>query len=588
MPDFTTTLTASVVKSATGPATNALTRWGKRKYDSFIATYTNFLKEYIEQSVNQCYTVNNILYKGQTAKTLEKYVNVSFQRSEETYEDVSLLSALTSQRRILIRGSGGAGKTMFTKWTVLQMAETILNHQKIPIYIELRDLPLDKIDQPLEELIFRRISSNRQKTNFNQFLEGIKAGIFVLVLDAADEVKKDRRGVVLKKINQFAITFPETSVLLTSRDFQQVDGISGFEEYRTIALSQSQAIEILQKLDYKKKVKDALIADIELGKFKKHSFFLENPLLVTILLLTFDQSREIPTKRSSFYKRAFDALYERHDSSKDVDFSRDHHAGLPIDDFERVFSHFCFATYVNSNYDFTGDNLNRMFRISAQEILGDSDLAEKIARDSVESACLLVREGHDYVFVHRSFQEYFTAIYIKNYKENDIGELISLALLHGHGENTLEFIYELDQVSLEREFILPRLTKINRKTAKYDLENVDDCIQFLANFFKNIRLTCNDLLFSGLQFPENGDSIFLFNISMLFPEADIFRILSSSGLRSDAFTHFPKEQILASASGSIVKHNNKPHSIKISFSPTPVNGLLPPISPSELRNSGRV
>jgi hypothetical protein len=525
MTPIETAIATTTIKSASGPASNALAHWGKKKYDKFVATYTNALSEYVNESIKICESVKNILYRRNVASTDEKYVNVSFRRNGEKIKDSSIISALTLGRHVMIKGRGGAGKTMFTKWSVLRIVETVLHHQKIPIFIELREIRVDKDFDLFEDYIFDKISNNRTKTNKNQFMEGLKAGLFILILDAADEIKKTRRHEILKKISAFERQFPETAILLTTREFPEVDTMTGFEVYETMPLSQSQALEILKKLDYREDIKNPLISDIKEGKYKKHSFFLENPLLVTILLLTFDQSRDIPTKRSAFYRRAFETLYERHDGSKENSFARDHHAGLPMEDFEVVFSIFCYGTYINSIYEFEDRDLTKFFKAALDEAGIDAD-GDQVARDSIESACLLTKEGHDIVFVHRSFQEYFTALYIKNYKGPDLGDVIAEAFQNGHGENTLEFVYELDQSSFEKKYVLPRLRKINNRFEKHSNTDGGGSLKIMADLVERFSISGESGDFRGLRFTRLNDTGFLLNIASIYPEANLLRVFT--------------------------------------------------------------
>ncbi|WP_161940274.1 NACHT domain-containing protein [Qipengyuania flava] len=560
-------LGAAAVKGATGPATNALSRWGRRKYDKFIATYTNALATYITAAVDHCSCVKNILYRDQLAKTDEKYVNVRFRSGTGETEDMNLLSALLHNRRVLVRGRGGAGKTMFTKWTTLRISETLLNHQRIPIYIELRELRFDKDLEFFEDYAFRAVSNRRTKPNFQQFKAGLEAGLFVFILDAADEISKDHRHQALKIIDAFAKHYPEVGILLTSRDFTEIGGMTSFEHFETQPLSREQALTILEKLDYREDIKGTLLDNIKAGNYDKHAFFLENPLLVTILLLTFDQSREIPVKRSAFFKRAFETLYERHDASKEGALARDHHAGLPMDEFEDVFSLFCYGTYINSMYNFTQEELVANFRAAIQQLDLDESPTD-IAKDAEESVCLIVKEGHEFVFVHRAFQEYFTAVYIKNYKANDIGDIIEEALINGQGENTLEFLFELDQFSLEKRYVLPKLKAINSKFRKLDFGKIEDQISGLALLFSRFKIFEKTGAFASLRPSSRIDNTFLFAISNIYPQTNTLRIFFGGEHAHDPFKELPLEKIRKSRSSRREKNLSDIELLDVSFSPT--------------------
>lgn len=537
MPDLTSILIGASVKAATGPASSALKKWGSKKYDRFIATYTNALSEYVDHSVKQCSTVKNILYRNQFANTDEKYVNVNFsaRRSQLSSEfdvaDAALCSAVIHNRHVLVRGRGGAGKTMFTKWTVLRIAESIENHQKIPIFVELRDLHFNDPSKCFEEHIFEHISTSRTKSSLSQFIEGLKIGLFILVLDAADEISKDIRAQVLRTISRFSIEFPETGILLTTRDFEEIEGLGDFENYFTKPLTFEQAIKIIEKLDYNEDTKTALKSEFQSGRQSKDNFFLENPLLVTILLLTYDQSKDIPTKRSLFYKRAFEALYERHDGAKGI-FKRDHHAGLPMDEFEKVFSTFCYGTYINSIYDFDEAHLVKLFR-NASSISGIDEDPRLIARDAAESTCLLIKEGHEFVFAHRSFQEFFAALFIKNYKSEDITEIMSEALRKGRGENILEFLFEMDRESLERHYILPALQKATEHIGKYDLSKNEGVIRLLKDLFPILLISEKDSQLLEVSFGNFDWHGVLLGVTGLYPGTDTFDILMKEFAKKD-------------------------------------------------------
>jgi NACHT domain len=564
MPGIEDVLVSSALKTATGPASNALSSWGRRKFDKFIVTYTKVFSDNVQKSISKCETVRNVLYRNQYASTDEKYVSISFKTDEaKDIADEQILSALVHRRKILLRGRGGAGKTMFTKWSVLRLAERFENHQQIPIYVELREIK-DVKDASFEQIVFKYVSTSRSRTTFLQFVEGLSIGLFAFILDAADEINKNDRTEICKKIMEFRHTFPECGILLTSRDFSEIEGMRGFERYSTRSLYKKEAISILERLDYDVDVKSALIKEVSIENASRHAFFLENPLMVTIMLLTYDQSKDIPTKRSAFYRRAFEALYERHDASKGI-FRRDHHAGLPMDEFERIFSVFCFGTYTNGKLQIPESDLVPLFKEACKISDIDENPAD-IAKDAHESACLLVKEGHDYVFCHRSFQEYFVAVFLRDYRSDDIQELYDSALSRGQGENVIEFIYEMDRHSFDVNYVIPHLHRII-KDVKNSMRTEDDGLTIARYFIQSIQFT-GENKFAGWKINHRDEVTFLFNVVSIYPEislVNVFLDLEKSPIR---YRGFPLEMAKTTKSFSRKRFPDSRDIATLRLSPT--------------------
>jgi len=86
--------------------------------------------------------------------------------------------------------------------------------------------------------------------------------------------------------------------------------------------------------------------------FRTHTSFAQNPLLLTIMLLTFDRFAEIPCKMHIFCREAFLALSVTHDASKGA-FKRALKTGLNIDEVEVYSAEICFRSYRGQKYEFT-------------------------------------------------------------------------------------------------------------------------------------------------------------------------------------------------------------------------------------------
>lgn len=86
--------------------------------------------------------------------------------------------------------------------------------------------------------------------------------------------------------------------------------------------------------------------------YDKYKTFASNPLLLTIMLLTFENRASIPDKLNDFFEQAFTTLFHTHDATKGG-YKRDIQSKLGYEDFKAVFSYFCFKSFFNSDYKFS-------------------------------------------------------------------------------------------------------------------------------------------------------------------------------------------------------------------------------------------
>ena len=124
-----------------------------------------------------------------------------------------------------------------------------------------------------------------------------------------------------------------------------------------------------------------------------------------MMLMTFNENATIPSKLTEFYKSAFQTLLTWHDSTKDS-FERDR--ALSVDEFRKIFSTFCLLTYYEQSFEFDEDSFRKYIQKALKYHSITADL-DDVKNDICESANLLQKDGLNYIFVHRSFQEYFAA-----------------------------------------------------------------------------------------------------------------------------------------------------------------------------------
>lgn len=455
-------LIGAAAKDVITPAREIVSRIGAAGYNKLAAAFSRTFQGHVDGTLNRCSRIKNILYRDQSVLLIDQYVNVRFsqandQRRAINLADQEIVDNLLVGKKYIISGTAGAGKTMFMKWACLALIKAIPKSGIIPLFLELRYVNEKDVEDPLEATLLNRTSSIKDRSTHLQFIEGLKVGHFAIVLDALDEVNSALRDRMISRIREFILQFPKCPVILSTRPSTHAESMQEMAVLRSLPMTGSQIKQVLTKLDYDYEVKSRLIEDLDAKLFKSHGEFLSNPLLATIMLLTYDHAADIPAKMSSFYKLAFETLYQRHDAAKGA-YKRAHYAKLPMDDFSRLFSVFCYESYIEDKYEFSEEDLLSFIR-RAIEYVGLSTSPESYAYDLTESVCLIQKEGLDNVFVHRSFQEYFAALFVSNYRDEDVSERISSVYHDDYDSPILVMLFELNQDLLELSWIIPTLGK---------------------------------------------------------------------------------------------------------------------------------
>ena len=200
-------------------------------------------------------------------------------------------------------------------------------------------------------------------------------------------------------------------------------------------------------------------------KNKSYYEFLRNPLLLSMFIIAFENHPEIPKRKSAFYRNVYDTLYSRHDGVTKNSFPREKLTRLQREDFENILSIFSYLTLLDGRYSFTyeylTDILNKV-KISSNY----NYVTENIIYDLRTSISLLILDGFEYYFPHRSIQEYFTALFISNLpsnKKKKAYDNLSGVLKKSSTDDSFNFwslCLEMDNVKFISAFLNPQLKRI--------------------------------------------------------------------------------------------------------------------------------
>ena len=169
-----------------------------------------------------------------------------------------------------------------------------------------------------------------------------------------------------------------------------------------------QALALINKLKYDEKVKKRFYKELKGHLYDTHKSFASIPLLLTIMLMTYEAGASIPNNLTDFYNQAFYTLYQRHDASKSG-YKRELKAKLTPEEFRNILAYIGLKTFFDGKVDFdrtTLDDIITKYCLKNNFELKTND----IVYDATHSACMMLQEGVSLKFSHRSFQEYFAAV----------------------------------------------------------------------------------------------------------------------------------------------------------------------------------
>lgn len=427
------------------------------------------------------------------------YVPVGIESSNIKIKAANLRALLSHNTKTIISGTAGSGKSILLKHLLIN---SLNDRKQIPIFVELRDNNL------VSTSLYDTIISILECFGFNLGEEFIKKafieGHFLLLLDGLDEVTTERRSILVKEIDNLLKEFSKTSIIITTRPDNIVSELQTFSIFRTLPLSLEQSIELVNKLPADESIKSKFIIALKEDLFERHSSFLSNPLLLTIMLLTYGYSTDIPNKLSVFYNQAFEALFQRHDTMKGA-YKRVRETRLDIQDFGRILSVFCIQTYDDRKIRFSREEAIS-YIVKSKQLTNITFDNESFLNDLLQSVCILIEDGLFITFTHRSFQEYFAAKFIVSSDSAMKKRLLAKFESEITDDNVFKLVHELDCDFLEYEFLYPFLVKLFETINLKKKVGVSHYLKFLKIMWTRIYFT-NGNLYATVNLSSNTNNI---------------------------------------------------------------------------------
>lgn len=364
-------------------------------------------QNYLKFTYDKYSKVKTLLYKNEGKFIYDFYEHVYLSSSDlEKLETDNTEQIFNKSSNIILTGTGGIGKSMLVKHIFINQIQQATS---IPIFVELKSLnDFEFLDNRLVDFIYQEIRNHHLDLEKQYFEVTLNAGRYTIIFDGLDEVNPSKRSWLDREIKEFVTLYNENRYVLSSRPSEEFIGWNQFIEYEISKMDKVQALALINKLNYDEKVKKHFYKELKGHLYDTHKSFASIPLLLTIMLMTYEAGASIPNNLTDFYNQAFYTLYQRHDASKSG-YKRELKAKLTPEEFRNILAYIGLKTFFEGKVDFdrtTLDDIITKYCLKYNLELKTND----IVYDATHSACMMLQEGVSLKFSHRSFQEYFAAV----------------------------------------------------------------------------------------------------------------------------------------------------------------------------------
>lgn len=477
--DVTTTLIKDAISTGWDRVKKFFKDLDAQQAIQYNTAYTNYLTNTYDKNGK----IKTLIYRRVPKELYSFYECIGVECDGKIIDTSSITRLVEESNKIIITGTGGIGKSILFKHLFLNTIDTT---DYIPVLIELRKFNAFEIkDISLYDAVYQSLCENGFKLEKEYFEDSLKEGGYIILLDGFDEINRDKVNRVTSEVKGLSDKYNENKFLISSRPTDNFIGWNDFLEMTALPLTKEQALSLINKIEFDESVKTTFYDALKESLFKRYESFASNPLLLTIMLLTFNNHASIPEKLNDFYEEAFSTLFNMHDATKDC-YVRDIRSKLGCEDFKTVFAYICFKSYFAGEFEFSESRLRGYIQNAKEKFNSLQFSVDDFQEDLTLSVCMLIKDGLDYRFAHRSFQEYFAAWYTCKITDELQQKLLSSWLGESNAVVTDEYLsmlFNLQSEKVNKIILCPGIKKLKKLH-----DDQGFTIDLLERLFKGISI----------------------------------------------------------------------------------------------------
>ena len=428
------------------------------------------LKYFIDPRIKKFEKTKKELIAQQNNQDAVKLIAEQLYGHSETFHSFLKLVTESKQKKIILTGDAGSGKSVLLYKIVLEFINLFLKENSLKLIeeqdnfslpvclkaIDLKNGVLDDLEKTIETF-YSKTKDNTVKT---------------IIIDGVDEISQECREIIKKRVEAYIeLKDRNINIVFSSRtNFSILESFDDYIHYELMPYEARQAIEYIEKIAKKQSI---LVTNLEQSLRELEGQIPFYPLSLRLLVEVVEKHKEVPASITELYKKYIGIMFGEFDVSTDLD--KLFEPRIKKEFFTYLsYEKFFLQNKVKINHDdyleFVESFCNKHKFITDKKLF-----IENIARVSI----LKISEDEVY-FSHKSFLDFFIAMFFQENKEelqeeNKFDELFKLYSFIDQWEEVVFFYYGLK-------------TKINKTDLKKLRSNIDVLEDQFDKNFSNFYL----------------------------------------------------------------------------------------------------
>jgi hypothetical protein len=333
--------------------------------------------------------------------------------------------AIRKYKHCVIVGDPGAGKTTMLKYLTLQAADGQLTDlPDLPIHVELNNFATstgsDLLEFAASEWDVRYVFPKAEALNYMQ--ASLQEGKALVLLDALDETvtgkTKEEAEESYKQaadaIMELATRYPEAPIAVTVRKagYHQRAHLTGFTELEVLDFRPEEIKQFVNQWfachPNPQKRANAIDLNTRLERNSPIQALAANPLLLSLIVIVYEDQLDLPDRRAELYKQCVDTLLTKWDASRNIHHRREFKPEHKRQLLEEVAWHF----HLQGQRYFHEEELLSVIAAFLPAVgLSAEQKSQILAEIAAENGLLKEQARGWHGFLHLTLQEYFVAQY---------------------------------------------------------------------------------------------------------------------------------------------------------------------------------